>query len=96
MSTWIMIGVFEDDLLALYPFICSFALPIFLGTLFMGLFYFQLIMNGSNKKIQAAIEKFENEHGKKFVKKQESIGSKFATLFDFLFCQRVPPSELTL
>jgi len=61
----------------------------------MGVYYFKLIMNDSNKKIQAAIEKFEHEHGKKYEKEEESFGTKLSKLADFLFCQRVPPSELT-
>ena len=32
-----------------YPFICSFGMPIFVGTFFMALIYFVLIMQGRNK-----------------------------------------------
>jgi len=41
-------------------------MPVFLGVFFMFIFYCTLIMKGSNRKIEAAIEKFQTEHNKAY------------------------------
>lgn len=86
MSSWIMIeGLWADDKWALYPFFCSFALPMFFGLFFMGAYYFYMIANGQNKKILAAIQKYQQEKRVKYEAQQESCLTKTMRLLKYLF-----------
>lgn len=108
MASWILFdAIWSDSTLIMnpYPFILTFALPIFVGTFFMSLMYFQLIMRGSNKKIQgnfvtitsiASIQKFEKQNNRKYKIKNEGIGEKLLRLLRVLFWDAVPESDLKL
>jgi hypothetical protein len=72
---------------------CTTAIPVLAMTLFMSMYYFFLIMNGSNKKIKAAIEKFEKKNKREY-KNNDSFPSKIGKLCSFLFWDSIPASEL--
>ena len=97
MAGWNMLTALSGQqtlTINVFPFLWSASIPLFLIIFWLFLFYWRLIMNGSNRKIEAAIKKFKKENNKDY-KMKSSLKTKYKRLLDF-FLDKTSPSDMRI